>query len=356
MRRVQSCIAVPEEDPETDNQLSVMTPDLCRMKTSSPCEEQGDANELQFICPKTCTVGVHTDVGGCPFMEDAHLVHRTERDAFFCVYDGHGGAAAAHYCRDHLHLRILSSLGRGNTPADALLDGFARTEADLVLEQRLQLAERVAATGSELCGATALVALLREGSLHLAWLGDCRAVLCRGGEAVELTRDHVLSGGADCSERARVLGEGGEIEGGRLSGFLEVARAFGDLDPATGCKPVGLSAAPELSAQQLQADDEFVLLGSDGLWQLVDSQAAVRLARADLRAHADAGMAAEKLVETALARKADDNIMAMVVLLRPPAPDTSARQRPRLPFMKRAASVPAALSTGVAVVAAPGDG
>jgi len=71
----------------------------------------------------------------------------------------------------------------------------------------------------------------------------------------------------------------------------------------------------------------------------------VRLARADLRAHADAGMAAEKLVEAALATgRADDNITAMVVLLRPIAPDTSARQRPRLPFMKRAASVPAALS------------
>ena len=71
----------------------------------------------------------------------------------------------------------------------------------------------------------------------------------------------------------------------------------------------------------------------------------MRLARADLRAHADAGMAAEKLVEASLGTgRADDNITAMVVLLRPIAPDTSARQRPRLPFMKRAASVPAALS------------
>lgn len=277
-------------------------------------------------------------------MEDAHFIHATERDALFCVYDGHGGSAAADHCRDHLHLRILSSLGCGATPAEALVDGFARTEDELLAEQRQQ------STGSpcpapELCGTTAVVALLREGSVHLAWLGDCRAVLCRGGEAIDLTRDHVLSGTAGSSERARVLAEGGEIEGGRLSGFLEVARALGDLDPATGCKPVGLSGAPELHVQPLQPEDEFLLLASDGLWQLLDSQAAVRLARADLRAHADAGMAAEKLVEASLATgRADDNITAMVVLLRPIAPDTSARQRPRLPFMKRAASVPAALS------------
>ena len=141
--------------------------------------------------------------------------------------------------------------------------------------------------------------------------------------------------------------------------------------------------------QPLQPEDEFLLLASDGLWQLLDSQVWVRvipvvtptsptltphphpdpdslpglstspgpypqpqwpsqrrcgLARADLRAHADAGMAAEKLVEASLATgRADDNITAMVVLLRPIAP-TPARQRPRLPFMKRAASVPAALS------------
>ena len=215
MRRVQSCVAVPEEHPYNGAD-SVMATDLCRVKSESSDCSESDAS-LRFVCPKTCTVGVYTDRGGCPFMEDAHLVHATERDAFFCVYDGHGGSAAAHHCRDQLHLHILSSLGCGATPAEALVDGFARTEAELISEQRQQLAGRMAAgsTGApcrplealELCGATALVALLREGSVHLAWLGDCRAVLCRGGEAVDLTRDHVLSGGAGCSERARVLAE-----------------------------------------------------------------------------------------------------------------------------------------------------
>ena len=58
------------------------------------------------------------------------------------------------------------------------------------------------------------MALLREESLHLAWLRDCRAVLCRDGEAIELSSDHVLSRGEDspgACERARVLSEGGSI-------------------------------------------------------------------------------------------------------------------------------------------------
>jgi len=412
MRRTRSCVTVPEE---------------CMENASL------DATGRHHIRLQACKVGAHTDIGGVPFMEDAHCVHRTHAEILACVYDGHGGAQAAHYCRDHLHLNIMVSLERGHAPVDALLAGFARTEANLLSEQQRQqrqqrqqmqqmqqmveqrrqsqqsqlsrqdqmlLQERQQrqkqqlhlewlqlmppemqlhlqalqqqqqpsppslpplsspthliavgtsaqpSTGGSMCGATALVALLHEGSVHLAWLGDCRAVLCRGGEAVELTRDHVLSDGADdCGERKRVLSEGGKIESGRLSGFLEVARAFGDVDEHTGRKPAGLSGIPELFSQPLQPDDEFVILGSDGLWRLLDSQAAVRLARADLRAHADVEMAAEKLVEGVLhTRLADDNITALVVLLRPVEPDTSARQRPRLPLMKRAASVPTSLA------------
>jgi len=107
-----------------------------------------------------------------------------------------------------------------------------------------------------------------------------------------------------------------------------VARAFGDVDYLTGRKPVGLSGLPELSSQRLEPEDEFVLLGSDGLWSVVSSDAAVALARAELQAYGDANMASEKLVEVALRRNADDNVTAMVVLLRPI--EQEVRQRPRL--------------------------
>jgi serine/threonine protein phosphatase PrpC len=307
-------------------------------------------------------------------MEDENVVHTTADFAFFCVYDGHGGTHAAQFCRDRLHFNIMASPAfNAGDARTALLEGFAKTEADLLLEQGQALAERAMATtqdaqgaqgrgsagggGAQLppsgsvpsvcCGSTALVALLRADSLHLAWLGDCRAVLCRGGKAVDLTVDHSLAEGAagaggaeEGTERARVLREGGQIEAGRLSGFLEVARAFGDVDYLTGCKPVGLSGLPELSSQRLEPEDEFVLLGSDGLWSVVNSDAAVALARAELQAYGDANMASEKLVEVALRRNADDNVTAMVVLLRPI--EQEVRQRPRLALAK-AASVPVGL-------------
>lgn len=57
-------------------------------------------------------------------------------------------------------------------------------------------------------GCTALVAVVWGGRLLVANAGDCRAVLCRGGDAVQLTRDHCT---ADETERQRVIDAGGKV-------------------------------------------------------------------------------------------------------------------------------------------------
>ena len=89
-------------------------------------------------------------------------------------------------------VEIEAAFARGDAPT-ALLEGFAKTESDLLREQQQSLAEHKRCADGEgegspgrggCCGSTALVVLLRADSLHLAWLGDCRAVLCRAGTAV----------------------------------------------------------------------------------------------------------------------------------------------------------------------------
>lgn len=58
-------------------------------------------------------------------------------------------------------------------------------------------------------------------------VGDTRAVLSRGGIAVELSKDH---GTDDPEEVARVHSVGGAIKQRRLQGILAVTRAFGDME------------------------------------------------------------------------------------------------------------------------------
>lgn len=62
--------------------------------------------------------------------------------------------------------------------------------------------------------------------LHVANVGDCRAVLCRAGKAIALTHDHTP---AVASEATRVEAAGGFVSRGRVNGILGVSRSFGDV-------------------------------------------------------------------------------------------------------------------------------
>lgn len=48
-----------------------------------------------------------------------------------------------------------------------------------------------------------------------------------------------------------------------------------------------LTAEPEVTQHQLAPNDEFLVLGCDGLWDVLSSQRAVELARQKLREHND---------------------------------------------------------------------
>lgn len=68
-------------------------------------------------------------------------------------------------------------------------------------------------------GTTALTALIIGNHLLVANSGDCRAVLCRRGVAVDLSKDHRLS---YLPEKRRVEELGGFIDDGYLNGYLSV--------------------------------------------------------------------------------------------------------------------------------------
>lgn len=57
-------------------------------------------------------------------------------------------------------------------------------------------------------GCTALAAVIHASQLHIANAGDCRAILCRDGAPVQLSRDHTT---ADHQERQRIIDAGGKV-------------------------------------------------------------------------------------------------------------------------------------------------
>ena len=62
--------------------------------------------------------------------------------------------------------------------------------------------------------------------MHVANLGDTRAVLSLDGTAKRVTIDHKTT---NVSEQERIKKEGGLILKGRVGGQLAITRALGDL-------------------------------------------------------------------------------------------------------------------------------
>ena len=89
-----------------------------------------------------------------------------------------------------------------SAPALALKAAFEMCDASF---RKLAVAQR------DFSGTTALVALLRAHRLYIANAGDCRAVLCRDGTAVDLSTDHKPTP-TQADEVARVEEAGGWIQ------------------------------------------------------------------------------------------------------------------------------------------------
>ena len=233
--------------------------------------------------------------------------------SMFAVFDGHGGARTARALVQRLPTALaLPLLQLGGTAAPALAGACLALDGELL-----------AGEDAHVCGSTACVVLLRPcGELLCLNVGDSRAVLCSGGAAVPLSADHTC---AREDERARIRAAGGSVVKSRLGGVLAVSRAFGDAEHKRGrgrdCSGGPLagdpcSALPDIVTRRLAPGDEFVLLASDGLWCVMTSAQAVRLARRRLLAcGGDAARAAREVADKALELGSTDNVTVVLLLL-----------------------------------------
>ncbi|KAI4335040.1 hypothetical protein L6164_013724 [Bauhinia variegata] len=235
--------------------------------------------------------------------------------AFYGVFDGHGGPdAAAFIKRNAMRLFFEDSDLLQSYDNDALfLKKLEDSHRGAFLRADLALADEQTVSSS--CGTTALTTLILGRHLLVANAGDCRAVLCRRGVAVDMSRDHRPS---YLPERVRVEELGGFIDDGYLNSYLSVTRALGDWDlkfPLGSASP--LTAEPDVQQVILTEDDEFLIIGCDGIWDVMSSQDAVSFVRRGLRRHDDPQQCARELVKEALRLNTSDNLTVIVICLSP---------------------------------------
>ncbi|XP_025013005.1 probable protein phosphatase 2C 27 isoform X2 [Ricinus communis] len=228
--------------------------------------------------------------------------------AFYGVFDGHGGIDAASFVRNNILKFIIEDSHFPICVEKAIKSAFLRADYAFADDNELDISS----------GTTALTALIFGRTLVIANAGDCRAVLGRRGRAIEMSKDHK----PNCtSERHRIEKLGGVIYDGYLNGQLSVARALGDWhmkgSKGSACP---LSAEPELQETDLTEDDEFLILGCDGLWDVMSSQCAVTIARKELMLHNDPERCSRELVREALKRNTCDNVTVVVICFSPDPP------------------------------------
>ncbi|RWR78610.1 putative protein phosphatase 2C 11 [Cinnamomum micranthum f. kanehirae] len=231
-------------------------------------------------------------------MEDFYETRISEVDgqlvAFFGVYDGHGGSRAAEYVKNNLFKNLSSHPDFIKNTKSAIVEAFKQTDTDYLNEEKGKQRD---------AGSTASTAVLLGDRLLVANVGDSRVVACRAGSAIPLSIDHKPD---RSDERQRIERAGGFIIWAgtwRVGGVLAVSRAFGDK-----LLKRFVVAEPEIQEEEISGVD-FLIIASDGLWNVVSNKEAVDI----VHAISDAETSAKKLTEEAYARGSSDNITCVVV-------------------------------------------
>ncbi|XP_077217135.1 putative protein phosphatase 2C 73 [Tasmannia lanceolata] len=235
-----------------------------------------------------------------------------EKDKIYCgVFDGHGpqGHKVAAHVRDVLPSKLSQKLkpskpndsddsddnedfdsDDNNVDADSHHPSFSSWKAGFVKAFK-EMDEELGQHSTIDCycsGATA-VSILKQGEhLTIANLGDSRAILCTRDDKnqpipVQLTVDlkpnlpseaeRIIS----CKGRVFALEQEPDVYRMWLPEDdcpgLAMARAFGDF-----ClKDFGLSSIPQVSYRKITDKDEFVVLATDGVWDVLSNKDVIKI-------------------------------------------------------------------------------
>ncbi|KAJ8628532.1 hypothetical protein MRB53_021839 [Persea americana] len=263
---------------------------------------------------------IFTQQGQKGINQDAMVVWEDfiSEDAVFCgIFDGHGpqGHLVARRVRDTLPLKLLSSLqshnsrgngatsscfrkgkGRAGEPLASVKD--CSSEDPFLTLWRDAFHKSYKSVDKELrshpsvdcfCSGSTAVTLVKHGlNLFIGYIGDSRAVLGSRDVndsmvAVQLTVDLKpnLPREAErikrCKGRVFALQDEPEVHRVWLPNDdapgLAMARAFGDF-----ClKDYGVISVPEFSHRILTERDQFVVLASDGVWDVLSNEEVVEI-------------------------------------------------------------------------------
>eukprot|EP00055_Hartaetosiga_balthica_P000593 m.136980 g.136980 ORF g.136980 m.136980 type:complete len:561 (+) comp11117_c0_seq1:42-1724(+) len=259
-----------------------------------------------------------------PILEDRHSERAIDNVGVLVgMFDGHSGFQASDVLSNFLpnyinnRLKVSGSneatfldMNNAQAVSTALQEAFEAFDNDFTsVVPKLALKENDmelmdAFVKPAFAGAVAVVALLDANNIYVANTGDCRAVLGIKREAsssneikygaLPLSNDQT---GDTPSEIARIRREHPDepkcVYKGRILGRLQPSRAFGDSKfkwaaesirkvpntrvPSHSLTPPYVTARPEVLHTRRNQSHRFIILATDGIWDVVDNTQAVNV-------------------------------------------------------------------------------
>jgi len=299
------------EESHFEKKDEIVFIDCLKLKSIMKKDLAGIAKEKEkreVILDLNVEVAIAATQGHRKAMEDFYsIIHHwnelfgfkdQEEQAFFAIYDGHSGRAAAEYAKTHLHVNLARDPAFKTDLFGAIQNCYSKTD---------YLFNLMAGREGMTSGTTAVTVLVRAKKMYIANVGDSEAVLCQNGKARVVTFAHLPD---KAGEKERIYKSGGTVVWygtWRVNGLLSVSRSIGDNSLKDVCIPV-----PFISELERSPKDEFLILATDGLWDVVSYQEACDLVIAQQKVIPRKEIS-QFIVDEALRKKTGDNVAVLIV-------------------------------------------
>ncbi len=207
-------------------------------------------------------VSVSLTQGRRPHMEDTYIVDEIKKKngkslKVWCVFDGHGGGAVSKMCKNDF-INVFKKYH------------LRSPEIDVCLKKTYQELDHKSTDIGFTCGTTAVTLLKRNGELWIANCGDSEAMVgFKNGSYKKITECHKVE-----DEKKRLQSLGAEItyddRCARISRMLNLGRSIGDHYLKKYVISTPYVRCLRHSKTNPKNDIQYVLIASDGLWDVFD--------------------------------------------------------------------------------------
>ena len=251
-------------------------------------------------------------------MEDYHCINpclskENPSHSLFAIFDGHSGNEVASFLSSNFSKFLSKEISKIKFTLNhkensknltlAIKNSFELIDESISNNKNIK--DDVGSTGT-------IIFFYRDKSvptttkrvLICANVGDSKGFLIKKNEIIQMTKDHTCK---DKIEVERIRKQGGVVFQGRVFGTLMLTRSFGDKE----MKKYGVMATPDCFSKQINEEDLFAVIASDGVWDVISQDDLFEMSKTKMSSEEFS----KKIIKTAKERETRDNVSCIVIKL-----------------------------------------